>query len=69
MSYELIRCQDCHHERVRPREKRFYLPCQSCGSEEQEVFDLVEIERDDTDSYVPTPEGIRYVEEVMGHAA
>lgn len=68
--YELIRCAECRHERVRPRvEGQFYMHCMVCGSREQEVFDLVAVDRDDTDAYLPTEEGLAYFAEVYDHAA
>lgn len=63
MTYELIRCKDCHHERVRPREGRFIMDCQACGSNEQELFDLVAVERENA-RYLPTAEGIAYIDAV-----
>lgn len=72
--YELIRCHDCHHERVRPAERQIVRPCPVCDCEDLEVFDLVAVERDDRERYVPTPEGIALFaelqrEEVLADAA
>ena len=71
MSYELIRCTGCHHEKVRRREGAWIMDCAFCGSREHDVFDLIPVDRDEDDRYLPTPQGLAYIEALKGaaHAA
>lgn len=46
VDFQLFRCPGCGHEHVRPRSRRWVLPCR-CG-ERMEAFELVRGDRIDT---------------------
>lgn len=39
-SYEIIRCADCGREHTRPIEGQLVMPCQRCGNQLLQVWDL-----------------------------
>lgn len=65
--WELLRCPSCGHERARVKADRWIMPCQRCGQEELELYDLMPVpcELEDV-QYYPTEEGLAVALEERG---